>query len=100
MSKDDYERDRIRWQQKLDDASKRLADAEIINSGMNQIKAELVSFILAIFRFSRCIHIFISFSPNIITDYYLLQLAIAPWIFPVVLAGELVMNSVIEQKNC
>uniref|UniRef100_A0A915Q4I7 Uncharacterized protein n=1 Tax=Setaria digitata TaxID=48799 RepID=A0A915Q4I7_9BILA len=41
MSKEDYERDRLRWQQKLDDTSKRLADAEIINSEMNQIKAEL-----------------------------------------------------------
>ncbi|MCP9266513.1 hypothetical protein DINM_022078 [Dirofilaria immitis] len=41
MNKEDYERDRIRWQQKLDDTSKRLADAEIINSEMNQIKAEL-----------------------------------------------------------
>ncbi|VDK33235.1 unnamed protein product [Gongylonema pulchrum] len=41
MSKEDYERDRTRWQQKLDDTAKRLADAEIINSEMNQIKAEL-----------------------------------------------------------
>lgn len=51
MSKEDYERDRIRWQQKLDDTSKRLADAEIVNSEMNQIKAELVSFPLTISSF-------------------------------------------------
>lgn len=51
MSKEDYERDRIRWQQKLDDTSKRLADAEIMNSEMNQIKAELVSCLLTVLLF-------------------------------------------------
>uniref|UniRef100_A0A0N5B0U9 Coiled-coil domain-containing protein 167 n=1 Tax=Syphacia muris TaxID=451379 RepID=A0A0N5B0U9_9BILA len=41
MYKEDHERERIRWQQKLDDTENRLSDAEIIISEMNQIKAEL-----------------------------------------------------------
>ncbi|CAG9540005.1 unnamed protein product [Cercopithifilaria johnstoni] len=53
MSKEDYERDRIRWQQKLDDTSKRLADAEIVNSEMNQIKAELNKKIVEMERIQR-----------------------------------------------
>ncbi|KAM3727150.1 Janus kinase and microtubule-interacting protein [Dirofilaria immitis] len=53
MNKEDYERDRIRWQQKLDDTSKRLADAEIINSEMNQIKAELNKKIVEMERIQR-----------------------------------------------
>lgn len=42
MYKEDHERERVRWQQKLDDAETRLSDAEIIISEMNQLKAELV----------------------------------------------------------
>ncbi|EFO25081.2 hypothetical protein LOAG_03403 [Loa loa] len=53
MSKEDYERDRMRWQQKLDDTSKRLADAEIVNSEMNQIKAELNKKIVEMERIQR-----------------------------------------------
>ncbi|VDK68351.1 unnamed protein product [Onchocerca ochengi] len=53
MSKEDYERDRLRWQQKLDDTSKRLADAEIVNSEMNQIKAELNKKIVEMERIQR-----------------------------------------------
>ncbi|VDD85801.1 unnamed protein product [Enterobius vermicularis] len=41
MYKEDHERERVRWQQKLDDAETRLSDAEIIISEMNQLKAEL-----------------------------------------------------------
>lgn len=42
MNREDHERERLRWQQKLDETESRLAEAEIINSEMNQLKAELV----------------------------------------------------------
>ncbi|VDN57484.1 unnamed protein product [Dracunculus medinensis] len=41
INKEDYEKERLRWQQKLDETERRLAEAEIFNSEMNQIKAEL-----------------------------------------------------------
>uniref|UniRef100_A0A915BA12 Janus kinase and microtubule-interacting protein C-terminal domain-containing protein n=1 Tax=Parascaris univalens TaxID=6257 RepID=A0A915BA12_PARUN len=41
MNREDHERERLRWQQKLDETESRLAEAEIINSEMNQLKAEL-----------------------------------------------------------
>ncbi|KHN79171.1 Janus kinase and microtubule-interacting protein 1 [Toxocara canis] len=41
MNREDHERERVRWQQKLDETESRLAEAEIINSEMTQLKAEL-----------------------------------------------------------
>lgn len=41
--KEDYERERIRWQQKLEEAEKKLNEASIHNSELFQIKAELVN---------------------------------------------------------
>lgn len=42
--KEDYEREKARWQQKLDEAAQKLNDASINNSELFQIKAELVGF--------------------------------------------------------
>uniref|UniRef100_A0A914E8Z5 Uncharacterized protein n=1 Tax=Acrobeloides nanus TaxID=290746 RepID=A0A914E8Z5_9BILA len=41
VHKDDYERERQRWQQKLDETEGKLADAVVSNADMLQLKAEL-----------------------------------------------------------
>ncbi|VDK42711.1 unnamed protein product [Anisakis simplex] len=41
MNREDHERERVRWQQRLDETENRLAEAEMTNSEMNQLKAEL-----------------------------------------------------------
>jgi hypothetical protein len=42
MLKEEYERDRVRWQQKLEEAEQKLSEASIQNSELFQTKAELV----------------------------------------------------------
>lgn len=42
VHKDDHDRERTRWQQKLDEAEGRLAEAAVSNADMLQAKAELV----------------------------------------------------------
>ncbi|CAD5216326.1 unnamed protein product [Bursaphelenchus okinawaensis] len=41
MLKEEYERDRIRWQQKLDEAEAKLAEASVQNTELSQVKAQL-----------------------------------------------------------
>ncbi len=43
LAKEDYEREKGRWQQKLEEAELKLNEASINNSELFQIKAELVS---------------------------------------------------------
>lgn len=44
MNKEDHERERTRWLTKLEEIEARLAESETLNSDMQQIRAELVSF--------------------------------------------------------
>ncbi|MFH4979897.1 hypothetical protein AB6A40_006606 [Gnathostoma spinigerum] len=41
MNREDHEKERLKWLQKLEDAETRLAQTETINHEMNQLKAEL-----------------------------------------------------------
>lgn len=42
MLKEDYERERVRWEKKLEEAEQKLTEAAVHNSELFQLKAELV----------------------------------------------------------
>jgi hypothetical protein len=43
MAKEEHERERQRWAQKLEEIETRLQESETFNVDMNQLKAELVN---------------------------------------------------------